>query len=103
MKPKGLVEEQAADRLDRLLVLKKVMQRGDVRAFGMAALHRLFELLRIAEEHDAPRGLRRRQHVGERHLRGLVDEQNIHRVRRIGRSPEPRRSAGHVTAIAYGR
>ena len=87
MQPPGLGEKQAAIGRNRLLAVKNVMQRRHVRAFGVAALHRLFELLRIAEQHDAARRLRHRQDVGERHLRGLVDEEHVDRVRSVRRAP----------------
>ena len=47
---------------------EQVLERRDVGALGVAALLRLLELLRVAEQHEAPRGLRDGQHVGERHL-----------------------------------
>jgi hypothetical protein len=49
----------------------------------MAALHRLVELLRIANQHHRLRRLRHREHIGERHLRSLIDEQDVHRLKRV--------------------
>ena len=80
-----------------------MMQRRDIRAFGMTALHRLFELLRIADQHDAPRGLRHRQNIRERHLRGFVDEENVDCVCGIGERPKPCRSARHVAVVRQWR
>jgi hypothetical protein len=49
---------------------------------------RLLELLRIAEQHEVVCGRGDREHVGERHLSGLVDEQR-RRCRETGSRPEP--------------
>ena len=68
----------------RLVAAEQVLERRDVGAVGVAALLRLLELLRIAEQHEAPGRLRHREHVGQRHLPGLVDEQHVDRT---GRCP----------------
>jgi len=100
MQSPRLGQEEAVVGLDRRRAVKKVMQRGHVRAFGMAPLHWLVELLRIAEQNDAPRSLRNRQNIRKRHLRGFVDEQNVDRACRVGPRPEPRRCAGDRSSVA---
>ena len=64
--------------------------------FGMAALQRLPQLLRIAQQHEAFRGLGDRQHVGERELPGLVDEQHVHGLEKLLARPQPGRSGGDL-------
>jgi hypothetical protein len=53
-------------------------------------MHRLVELLGIADEDHGFRCLRDRQHVGERHLRRLIHEQHIHHLKDFRRSLQPR-------------
>ena len=88
-----------------------VLQRRDVDALGVAPLLRLLELLRIAEQHEAPRRLRDGEHVRERHLAGLVDEENVDapatlrepRATRCRRRREPaRRRAGRDIVVVGG-
>jgi hypothetical protein len=53
----------------------------------MTSLDRLLELARVAEQHQALRRLRDREHVRERHLPGLVHEQHVHRLQELGSRP----------------
>ena len=53
---------------------------------GWLPFARLLELLRVAEQHEAVRGLRHGEHVGERHLPGFVDEQHVDRRRESARA-----------------
>ena len=53
----------------------------------MAPLRRLRQLLRIAEQHELRRRAAHREHVGQRLLAGLVDEQHVDRVRPCPRAP----------------
>ena len=39
----------------------------------MTPLQRLFELLRITEQNNVPRRLRRGHHIGQRHLAGFIE------------------------------
>ena len=80
----------------RLVLAEHVLERRDVRRPRMASLLRLFELLRVAEQDEAPRGVRDGEHVGERHLAGLVDEQHIDGLGELGPRPEPGRAAEDV-------
>jgi hypothetical protein len=43
-----MVEEEALRRQDRLVALEKMLERRNIGFFGMAALQRLAQLLRIA-------------------------------------------------------
>jgi hypothetical protein len=58
----------------------------------------LFELLRIAEEDDAPCSLRHRQDVRQRHLPRLVDEEHVDRTLKLRTGPEPRGTPRHLSA-----
>ena len=82
----GLLEEQALLGLDRGPVgaqvrgiREQVRQGALLRARRVRALRRLVQLLRIAEEHDHPRGGRAGDDVGQAHLSGLVDDQDVER------------------------
>ena len=85
---------------DGLMAVQQVMKRRDIRAFGMAALHGLVELLRIAEQHDGPGSLGDGEDIRQRHLRGLVDEQHVDRCGGIGPRPEPGRGRGDLACGA---
>ena len=89
MQPPGLVQEQAAVGRDGLVLAEEVLERRDVGAVGMAALLRLLELLRVAEQDQALRRLRDREHVRQRHLPGLVDEQHVHGFAQLFARPQP--------------
>jgi hypothetical protein len=56
----------------------------------MRSLLRLFELLGVAQKHDAIGSLGDGQYVGQRHLARLVHEQNINRFGKLGPTPQPR-------------
>src|SRR5439155_10054011 len=70
--PPGLLEEEPAVVRDRLGAIQDVLERRDRGAFGMRALDRLLELLRIAEQNQALRARGDREHVRKGHLPGLV-------------------------------
>ena len=46
----------------------------------MGTLHRLFELHLVAEQHKVLRASRHRDSVGQRHLPGFIDEEEIERL-----------------------
>ncbi len=73
-----------------------MLQRRDIDAVGVAALLRLLELLRVAEQHQTASGGRHGQRVGQRHLPGFVDKQHVHRGRGFFAGPQPRGAAEHV-------
>src|SRR5262249_5090890 len=60
MQAARLMQEQAALGRDRLRAAEQMLERGRLRAGRVARLLRLLELLRIAEQHEAPRGRRDR-------------------------------------------
>ena len=64
-----------------------VLERGGARAGRVCGVTRLGELLRVAEQHQVPRRSGHRQHVGQRQLARLVDEQGVHAVRQPGPRP----------------
>jgi len=78
-----------------VLGAEDVRQRGDVGAVGVGALLRLFELLGVAEQHEVVRGAREREHLRERHLAGLVDEQVVEPAHGVVARPQPRGAADH--------
>ena len=75
---------------------EQVAERGSVGAVRVAALQRLIELLRIAEQHQILRGLGHRQRIRKRHLAGLVHEQHVHRGGVLRSRPEPRRAGTYL-------
>src|SRR5947199_5317157 len=64
-------------------------QRGNCRPVRMAALDWLLELLGVAYEHKASRGLADREDIGQRHLSRLIDEKNVDCSLELGARPEP--------------
>ena len=74
-----------------------------VRARRVGALDRLVELLRVAEQDEAVGRAGDREDVGERHLAGLVHEQDVDRVAQLGVRPEPRRPAGEIARPSSSR
>ena len=94
------MQEQAAIARDGLRAAEQVLERRRGRAGRMTRLLRLLELLRIAEQHEALRAGRHREHVGERHLPGLVDEQHVDAVAKAFVRPQPRRAAEQAIRVA---
>ena len=92
-------EKQTPVGRNRRMAAEYVVEGGNIGAFGMTALHRLLELLRIAEQHDGFCRLRNSKHIGERHLRGLIDEQHIDGLKRVWACPEPCGAAGNLTIV----
>src|SRR5215813_10317586 len=58
----------------------------------------LLELPRISEKDEALRTLGDSDHIRERHLSRLVDEEHVHRLESFRSSPEPGRSANDLRA-----
>ena len=85
----GLLQEQSAIGGDRLSAVEHVLESGHRRALRVQALDRLLELLRVAEQHEAFRAGRDGEHVGERHLPGLVYEQHVHGLEELLARPHP--------------
>ncbi len=74
------------------LLPEDVLERRDPAALRVAPLLRLLELLRVAEQHERPAGLGDGQRVGERHLPGLVDEEDVDALEHLLARPEPGRA-----------
>ena len=104
VQPPRPVEEQAErrrhdrrPRFDRSrTAFEQVSQRRPLGSGRMRALERLVELLRVAEQHEAPGRRRYGDDVRERHLAGLVDEQDVDRAAEVLARPDPGRPAGDV-------
>src|SRR4051794_34216209 len=102
MQSPSLREEETAIRWNGSMRTQNVIERRDGDPVGMATLYRLFELPRIPQQHNTLCGLGDSQHVGERHLRGFVDEEYVDAARGVGSCPEPGRSAPHPTVRKQG-
>ena len=74
MQSPGFFKEQALIRADRLLTTQHMIEGRNIRAFRMAALHRLIKLLRVSQKYETSARLRDRQHVCKAHLCSLIDE-----------------------------
>ena len=66
----------------------------------MAALLRLLQLLRVAEQNEAPSGRRASQNVRQRHLARLIDEENVHGIAELLSAPEPGSTAEDIDRAA---
>src|SRR6266513_4732253 len=62
----------------------------------MAPLRGLVQLPRIAQQDQVLGGMRNGEYVGERHLRGLVDEEDVHSVLSLFACPKPGGAAGDL-------
>lgn len=83
--------------------VENVVKGGHLAAVRVAALDRLIELLRVTHEDKRLCCLRDGEHVGEGHLRGLVDEEHIDRFKCVRTRPEPGRPTADVHVVADGR
>ena len=72
---------------------EQVHERGDVGAVLVRTARGLFELLRVAQQHQVARRPRGGQRLGQRHLPGLVDNQHVEPADGIGVGPQPRGAA----------
>ena len=95
--PRGRQEHSAIGG-NGLVTIEKMLERRSTGAGRVTGPLRLIELLRIAEEHDGQRCLARCQHIGQRHLPGLVDEQDVHRLPQLLARPQPRGAAEQAAA-----
>ena len=90
VQPPGAVEEEAEVGRHRPAPPRRWPSADSLGARRVGALERLVQLLRVAEQHQARRGRRDGEGVGERHLPGLVDEQHVERCRRSPRATRAR-------------
>jgi hypothetical protein len=82
-------EEEAHLGREGLVVAEDVLEGGDARAVRVGALADLRELVRVAKEHERPRGAARRDDVGEGHLACFVHEEDVQRPRHLLAGQEP--------------
>ena len=69
----------------------KWYKSGYLAAFRVAALKRLFELLGVAQQDEAPARPGGAKHVGQRHLAGFVDNQDVDALLELRARPAPGR------------
>jgi len=75
---------------------EEVLEGRGVDAFGVRAALRLLELLRVAEEDDALRGLGHGEDVGEGSLAGFVHEEDVEGAGVLVARPHPRRAGADL-------
>jgi hypothetical protein len=80
----------------------EVLERGHACAGRVHALRGLLELARIAEQDDAPGRAGRGEHVGERDLAGLIDDEQVDGVGHLLAGPEPDGAGGEID-VALGQ
>src|SRR5437763_2473321 len=62
----------------------------------MAPLRGLVQLPRIAQQYQILGGVGHAEYVGKRHLRGLVEEEDVHSVLSLWACPKPRGTRSHI-------
>src|SRR5579862_576112 len=96
MKPPGFPEKEALRFTDSLPAIKQVSECRNIRAFRMASLLRLFQLLRIAKQNKASSSRGTGQHIGKRHLARLIDKEDLDGIHELRARPQPWSSAEHL-------
>src|SRR5262249_51113558 len=96
----GLSKKQALGIADRPSALKEVGEPRNIGTLRVAPLLRLFQLLRVAQQHQILSCWRTRQNVGERHLSRLIDEKNVHRIHEFLPAPQPGSAPQNVDGAA---
>ena len=94
-----LREEDPAVGRHRDLVAEQVLEHGRLRLVGLRALRDLRELVRVAEEDDVARRVPDRDHVGERDLPRLVDDQRVEEALELLPHEEPRRAGDELQLL----
>src|ERR1700751_4144903 len=82
---------------------ENVIQRRYVSPFGMAPLHRLLKLPRVAQKDDALGRLGNSQDVRQGHLGGFINEKDVDGISCVGASPQPRRARCNMAGTGYRR
>ena len=90
----GRLEEEAALRWHRHRIADQMLEGRGGRAARVDALRDHRQLVRVADQHDRPGTRPDRDGVCERHLAGLVDEQDVERAVELRSGEEPA-GAGH--------
>jgi hypothetical protein len=65
MKAARLGQEQTAIRSNCFMSVHEMLKHGNRDSWGMRTFHRLLQLLRSADQHDAARGFRDRDRIGQ--------------------------------------
>src|SRR5262245_55843420 len=73
-----------------------MLKCGDIRPIRMTPLQRLLELLRIAQQYEVLRGLRRGDYISQRHPPRFVADQYIDGILEFIACPEPCSSRDNV-------
>ncbi len=87
----------------RLVVAEQVLEHRRARARRMRALRDLRQLVRVAEQDDVPRRRPDREHVGERDLPALVDEQRVDVPVQVLAREEERRAGEELELLVEHR
>ncbi len=98
VQPPGLVEEHAAVVGHGGVGSEDVLEGRRPGAVGVRARRRLGQLTGIADEDEVAGRGRHGQHVGERELTRLVDDEHVERVAQLGPREQPGRAGDHVDA-----
>lgn len=85
----SVFQEKAAIFWDSEVLPEQMLEGRHCRAVGVRGLQGLLQLLRIADEYQAACGRSDRERRGERHLPGLVDDENVHRAFHVFTRPQP--------------
>src|SRR5215207_6357632 len=102
MEPPRFLEEEPTALRHGLLTVEKIVHGRNGGAVGVTSLHRLIELLRIAEQHNSGCSLRNGQQVSEADLRRFVDKQDVDGSYGLRTSPQPRSSGGDLARRSDG-
>ena len=81
---------------DSAFTIEDVFKRRYVCSRGVTTLLRLFELLWIANQNKALRGLRSSEDICQRHLPCFIDKENIDRFKQLLPRPQPVRPAYNI-------
>ena len=90
MHPVGPGQEEAAVGRQRAMVPDEVLESRALGTHGMDPRADLRELVRVAEEDDRARRATHGHDVGQRHLAGLVDEQDVDLALHLVTGEQPR-------------
>ena len=100
--PMRLGEEDALLRRNHGRALQQVFERAGAAAARVRALDRLPQLHLVADEDDVARGSAGGDEVGQRHLPGLVDHEEVERAFPLFPGEEPSRTRHELGVVRYG-
>ena len=96
MHPIGRVQQETKLGRDRHVIADEMAKRGRISTVGMHALRDLRQLVGVAQQDDRGGRAADGDHVGQRHLASLVDEEDIDRIEHVVAGEEPWRPGGDV-------